>query len=98
MMTWSVRRTAIVPDTAAAYPLLDLHNPFPSDWMLPQELVGDATARILATASELRRTGDYLVLFDGEDPLTEAIRARLGGRRVSCGALTGNWAPASGIR
>lgn len=88
--TW----TAILPDTAAAYPLLHLHNPFPSDWMLPQELVGDADARILATAQDLDHSGDYLVLFQDDDPLIDAIKSRLTGKAVQCGTLTGRWEPA----
>lgn len=87
--------TAIVPDSAAAYPLLRLHNPFPSDWMLSQELVGDADSRILTTADRLDRLGDYLVLFRDDDPLLEQIRNRLIARPVRCGSLVGVWSPHS---
>ena len=55
--------TAILPDDAALYPLLNLRDPFPVDWLYSMELVGDAKARILARAQTLDRGGDYLVLF-----------------------------------
>jgi hypothetical protein len=56
-------QVAILPDNPFVYPALKLHNPFPNDWPLPQELVGDGHTRMLAAAKTLDRTGDYLVLF-----------------------------------
>jgi hypothetical protein len=56
-------RTAVLPDNAFAYPAFGLRNPFPLEWPLPLEIVGDASARMLATTDELNREGDYLVLF-----------------------------------
>lgn len=56
-------RTAILPDNAFAYPAFGLHNPFPLEWPLPLEIVGDAPQRMLAEADTLNRSGDYLVLF-----------------------------------
>lgn len=56
-------RTAILPDNAFAYPAFGLHNPFPLEWPLPLEIVGDAPERMLAEADALNRSGDYLVLF-----------------------------------
>ncbi|MGW4523754.1 hypothetical protein [Amycolatopsis sp. NPDC004378] len=62
----------ILPDDAFAYPVFKLHNPFPVDWPIPDEMVGDARQRTLDTARRLDRTGDYLVLFQafGSDRLT----------------------------
>lgn len=85
--------TAVLPDSAAVYPLLRLRNPFPSDWMLPQELVGDAESRILKAADRLDRTGGYLVLFRGDDPLLARIKSRLTAEPVRCGSLVGVWSP-----
>ncbi|MEC3973684.1 hypothetical protein [Amycolatopsis sp. H20-H5] len=56
-------RTAVLPDNTFAYPALRLRNPFPLEWPLPLEIVADAPQRMLATADELNRDGDYLVLF-----------------------------------
>ncbi|MEV7555085.1 hypothetical protein AB0N89_36180 [Amycolatopsis sp. NPDC089917] len=56
-------RTAILPDNPFAYPAFGLRNPFPLEWPLPLEIVADAPQRMLATADELNRDGDYLVLF-----------------------------------
>ena len=56
-------RTAILPDNAFAYPAFGLDNPFPLEWPLPLEIVGDAPQRMLAAADDLNRSGDYLVLF-----------------------------------
>ncbi|MGV9367832.1 hypothetical protein [Amycolatopsis sp. NPDC003731] len=62
-------RTAILPDSPFAYPAFGLRNPFPLEWPLPLEIVGDAPERMLATADELNREGGYLVLFE-----TDSIR------------------------
>lgn len=56
-------RVAVLPDNAFAYPALGLRNPFPLDWPIELELVGDARARMLATAERLDRHGGYLALF-----------------------------------
>lgn len=62
-------RTAILPDSPFAYPAFGLRNPFPLEWPLPLEIVGDAPERMLAKADELNREGGYLVLFE-----TDSIR------------------------
>jgi hypothetical protein len=62
-------RTAILPDSSFAYPAFGLRNPFPLEWPLPLEIVGDAPQRMLAEAGDLNREGDYLVLFQ-----TDSIR------------------------
>ena len=64
---------AILPHNAFAYPVFGLHNPFPMDWPITLELVGDARQRMLDTAAKLDRDGDYLVLFSVMPPsaLTE---------------------------
>jgi hypothetical protein len=56
------RRVAVVPANAAVYPALRLHDPFPIDWMLPQDFRG-SYARLLGAVDALNREGDYLVLF-----------------------------------
>ncbi len=56
-------RTAILPDNPFAYPAFELRNPFPLEWPLPLEIVADAPQRMIATADDLNREGDYLVLF-----------------------------------
>ncbi|WP_410671050.1 hypothetical protein [Amycolatopsis sp. cmx-4-68] len=56
-------RTAVLPDNAFAYPAFGVRNPFPLEWPLPLEIVGDAPARMLETADALDREGGYLVLF-----------------------------------
>ncbi|WP_143261442.1 hypothetical protein [Allokutzneria sp. NRRL B-24872] len=88
------RRVAVLPDNAFAYPALGLRNPFPLDWPLPLELVGDARERMLATVPKLNADGDYLVLFQevGHTDLEGRISAGLTGRRITCGQFTGVWA------
>ncbi|KZB81377.1 hypothetical protein [Amycolatopsis regifaucium] len=56
-------RTAVLPDNPFAYPAFGLRNPFPLEWPLPLEIVADAPQRMLTTADDLNRDGDYLVLF-----------------------------------
>lgn len=56
-------RTAILPDNPFAYPAFELRNPFPLEWPLPLEMVADAPQRMITTADDLNRDGDYLVLF-----------------------------------
>ncbi|MCR6484769.1 hypothetical protein M8542_18230 [Amycolatopsis sp. OK19-0408] len=62
-------KTAILPDSPFAYPAFGLRNPFPLEWPLPLEIVGDAPERMLAKADDLNREGGYLVLFE-----TDSIR------------------------
>ncbi|GHG11479.1 MULTISPECIES: hypothetical protein [Amycolatopsis] len=76
-------RTAILPDSPFAYPAFGLRNPFPLEWPLPLEIVGDAPGRMLATADRLNREGGYLVLFQTDSyrmlatggPVPESIPA-----------------------
>ena len=76
-------RTAILPDSPFAYPAFGLRNPFPLEWPLPLEIVGDAPERMLATADRLNREGGYLVLFQTDSyrmlatggPVPESIPA-----------------------
>jgi hypothetical protein len=56
------RRVAVLPDNPGIYPALGLRNPFPIDWMYPNE-VEKEERRILEVARALERDGDYLVLF-----------------------------------
>jgi hypothetical protein len=56
-------KVAVLPDNPFVYPALGLHNPFPVEWPLPLELVGDGPRRMIIRAQELNREGDYLVLF-----------------------------------
>jgi hypothetical protein len=55
-------RVAVLPDHAAVYPALGLHNPFPMDWMYVNDTYGQEE-RIIAAAEALDARGDYLVLF-----------------------------------
>ena len=57
-------RVAVLPDNPFAYPAFGLRNPFPLEWPLPAEIVGDAPERMLATADRLNHEGDYLVIFE----------------------------------
>jgi hypothetical protein len=57
------KSVAVLPDNAFVYPALGLRNPFPLDWPLALELVGDAHSRILDTVQKLNRDGGFLVLF-----------------------------------
>ncbi|MFD9958355.1 hypothetical protein [Amycolatopsis sp. NPDC058986] len=54
---------AVLPDDAFVYPVFKVHNPFPMDWPLPMEMVDDGNQRMIDTAHQLDRQGDYLVLF-----------------------------------
>jgi hypothetical protein len=60
---------AVFPDDPFIYPAMRLHDPFPLDWPLPMELVGDARQRMLTTMARLNRDGHYLVLFQTVDSL-----------------------------
>jgi hypothetical protein len=59
---YPARSVAILPENAAMYVALSLHNPFPTDWLWPGDYNG-SEARILATTDVLNREGDYLVMF-----------------------------------
>lgn len=96
-------RTAILPDSPFAYPAFGLRNPFPLEWPLPLEIVGDAPERMLAAADDLNREGGYLVLFETDSirmlatggPVPESIPADtpvfdyLGLEKAIQGRLTG---------
>lgn len=56
-------RVAILPDNAMLSPVFGLENPFPSDWMLLDELA-DSRPVVIEAARRLDRAGDYLVLFE----------------------------------
>jgi hypothetical protein len=59
---YPARYVAILPENAAMYPALHLRNPFPIDWMWPDDIHGSVD-KILATTDRLNQEGDYLVLF-----------------------------------
>ncbi|MDT8915568.1 hypothetical protein [Amycolatopsis sp. PS_44_ISF1] len=61
---YPAEQVAVLPDNPFAYPAFGRRNPFPLEWPLPQEIVGDAPARMLTTADRLDHDGDYLVLFE----------------------------------
>lgn len=56
---------AVLPDNAALYPLLHLHDPFPADWLLPREYAG-SRSRLVGAARDLVGR-DYLVLVQTQD-------------------------------
>jgi hypothetical protein len=56
-------RVAVIPDNAALYWTLELHNPFPVDWMIPLDITG-SEGRIVDATRVLDREGHYLVLFE----------------------------------
>jgi hypothetical protein len=55
-------KVAVLPDNPGIYPALGLRNPFPIDWMYPNE-VEEVRGRIIGSARRLDDRGDYLVLF-----------------------------------
>jgi hypothetical protein len=59
---YPAQRVAVLPANPAVYPALRLRNPFPIDWMFPQDF-NRSYPRLVAAAEELDRVGDYLVLF-----------------------------------
>ncbi|OZM73422.1 hypothetical protein CFN78_09775 [Amycolatopsis antarctica] len=61
-------RVAALPDNPFAYPAFGVRNPFPLEWPLLYELVGDSRQRMLDTADRLSREGGYLVLFETVNP------------------------------
>jgi hypothetical protein len=57
------RRTAILPEDAFSSSVFGLHNPFPMDWLWPDEYqTPGARDRIVAAARRMAREGGYLVL------------------------------------
>ena len=60
------RYVAVLPENAAIYPALGLHDPFPIDWMWPDDIHG-SEASILSTVTRLNASGDYLVMFQTVD-------------------------------
>lgn len=60
--SYPARWVAVLPDNAAIYPIFRVRNPFPLDWMFPEEVSGYET-RMLMTAKKLDKEGGYLVLF-----------------------------------
>lgn len=62
IQSYPASRVAVLPDNPGAYPALDLTNPFPIDWMYPEE-ARTAEDRIRSVAQELSTEGDFLVLF-----------------------------------
>ena len=72
---------AVIPEDALAAPAFDVRNPFPMDWLWPDEYSGPGSReRLLKAAEKLGREGDYLVLVQkatfgdiyGEGPLPMA--------------------------
>jgi hypothetical protein len=72
---------AVIPEDALAAPAFDVRNPFPMDWLWPDEYSGPGSReRLLKAAERLGRDGDYLVLVQkatfgdiyGEGPLPMA--------------------------
>jgi hypothetical protein len=70
------RSVAVLPANAAVYPALRLHDPFPIDWMFPQDLRG-SEKRLLDAVDALNREGDYLVLFQTQSGSTLASLSAL---------------------
>jgi hypothetical protein len=56
------RYVAVLPENTELYPALSLDDPFPIDWMWPDDMRG-SEGRILGTTDRLNASGDYLVLF-----------------------------------
>ncbi|WP_236808619.1 hypothetical protein [Amycolatopsis albispora] len=61
-------KVAVLPDNPFAYPVFGLRNPYPLEWPLPLELVGDGPARMIERTHQLNHEGDYLVLFQTVKP------------------------------
>jgi len=68
--------TAVLPDNPGVYPALRLNNPFPIDWMFPDETRGEE-GRILQRARLLDRQGNYLILFQTVSAQSVALLHRL---------------------
>ncbi len=104
-------RVALLPNNAAMYPVLHLHDPLPIDWLWIDE-IGGSHAQILGAARSLDRQGDYLVLFETQDasvvpmvglqpgpaPLDPDILGVLHGRQTRCGPFVAVYSPPSAAR
>jgi hypothetical protein len=56
--------TAVVPEGALTYPVLDLRNPFPIDWFWADDYRGGGgRERLIDAAFTIDQRGNYLVLF-----------------------------------
>jgi hypothetical protein len=62
LMVYPAARVAVLPDNPIIYPAFGVTDAFPISWFLPQEYAGSST-QILDVAHVLKKTGDYLVLF-----------------------------------
>jgi hypothetical protein len=54
---------AVLPDGAAIYPLLRLHNPMPSDWRIAAEIAPNDSQFLSRTLSTLRGSDSWLMLM-----------------------------------
>jgi hypothetical protein len=105
------RRVAMLPNNAAMYPVLHLHDPLPLDWLWIDE-IGGSDAQILSAARALDQQGDYLVLFETQDAsvvpieglqpgpaaLAPDILGVLHGRQSRCGPFIAVYSPPSAAR
>jgi hypothetical protein len=62
VLRYPASHVAFLPDNPGIYPALGLMNPFPMDWMYPNE-VRNESKRVLSVATSLDRSGAYLVMF-----------------------------------
>jgi hypothetical protein len=104
-------QVALLPNNAALYPVLHLHDPLPLDWLWIDE-IGGSQARILSAARSLDQRGDYLVLFETQDAsvvptqglqpgpgaLDPDILGVLHGRQTRCGPFIAVYSPPSAAR
>lgn len=63
---YPARYVAVLPENAAMYPALGLDNPFPIDWLWPDDIHG-SEAMIMSTVSRLNQSDDWLVMFQTVD-------------------------------
>jgi hypothetical protein len=103
-------RVALLPNNAAMYPVLHLHDPLPLDWLWIDE-IGHSETQILSAARSLDRQGDYLVLFETQDasvvpmvglqpgpaPLAADILGVLHGRQTRCGPFVAVYSHPSAV-
>jgi hypothetical protein len=101
-------RVALLPNNAALYPVLHLHDPLPLDWLWIDE-IGGSHAQILSAARSLDQQDDYLVLFETQDAsvvptvglqpgpaaLAPDILGVLHGRQTRCGPFVAVYSPPS---
>ena len=59
---YPARDVAVLPDNPFIYPALKLHDPFPMDWLIPNEY-RSSPERLVEAARALARSRNYLVLF-----------------------------------